>query len=174
MTRATVAEFHKDGRGRLILFSLTVVKQETDRRDGREYLMRETYDVDHSRQYGYLFHMSGAGGSDPVPVSGPYFASGDVEVKETKSTLVNRKSRKLNRTRRLRAIPKAFSCEPGHDLLNWLEYNAIQQDGVYCSTCRDYVPGDELCEHCWWCELTGWYSTPSERCDCKPEDECHA
>ena len=38
MTRATVAEFHKDGRGRLILFSLTVVKEETDRRDGRELM----------------------------------------------------------------------------------------------------------------------------------------
>lgn len=163
--RAYVAEFHKNASGRLILFSLVVIKEGTDQ-TGREWQMRATYDVDHSRQYGYIFHMSGAGGSHHVPVSGPYFASGDIEVEEQPSTLINRKARKRNRTRKLRSVPKAFALEPGRDLLHWLEQNAIEETAVYCSVCRDHMPSDQLCDHCWWCDEIGWYSTPSERCKC--------
>lgn len=172
MKRATVAEFHKEANGRFTLFSLTVVKEGDDR--GRQYLVRETYDVDHSRRYGYLFEMSGCGGSHAVPVSGPYFATREIEVEEKPSTLVNRKARKRNRTRRLRAVPKAFDVAPGQDLLGWLECHGIQQKGIWCSECRDWVPSDELCEHCWWCDASAWYSTPSERCECKSREECNA
>lgn len=165
MNRAMVGQFFKEPSGHFRLFSLTVVEEGEDR--GRAYRMRKSYDVDYSRRYGYLFHMSGAGGSHAEPVDGPYFACGDLEVEERSSTLVNKKARDRNRTRRLRAIPKAFDLEPGQDLLGWLQHNAIQQDAVWCSECKDNVPGDELCEHCWWCGEIGWYSTPSDRCGCK-------
>ena len=179
MTRAIVAEFHKDPGGRLELFSLVSIDK-----DGREYLWRTAYDVDRSRRYGYLFHESGAGGRGAVPVSGIYFASGDVSVKETPCQLVDARERSpwrgkrtrairhRNRTRRLRALPKAFDLEPGWDLLDWLEHRAINEEAVWCAECRDRLPSDELCAHCWWCEATGWYSTPSERCGCKDREAC--
>jgi hypothetical protein len=165
--RAIVAEFHKDSGGRLTLISVTSVE------DHGDYFYRKIYDVDHSKSHGYLFHQSGAGGSGPVPVNGPYFVSGNVEVKEGPNRLVNRKARKRSRTRRLRAVPVAFDLEQGWDLLDWLEHNAIQQDAVWCSVCRDHLPGDDLCEHCWWCDATGWYSTPSDRCKCKDREACY-
>jgi len=163
-----VAEFHKDSGGRFELFSLTVIE------DRGEYLSRSIYDVDHSRKYGYLFHQSGSGGAGPVPVSGIYFVRGNVDVKESPCTLINRVARKRNHTRKLRVLPKAFDLKPGWDLLDWLQHRAIEQHAVWCSKCRDHVPGEELCEHCWWCDKTGWYSTPSDRCKCKDRDECYA
>jgi hypothetical protein len=181
--RAIVAEFHKDSGGRLTLFSLTAI-QNKPAHDGGTYRSRDTYDVDHSRRYGYIFHQSGAGGGGPIPVSGIYLTSGDIAVEERPTSLVdgNDKSpwrskktaaiRKRNRTRRLRAVPKAFDMEPGWDLLDWLEHRAIDAPTVYCSTCNDRLPDTDLCEHCWWCEKKAWYSTPSERCECASRDEC--
>jgi hypothetical protein len=74
-------------------------------------------------------------------------------------------------------LPKAFLREaevlqPGWDLLDWLEHFAIHGEAVWCSVCHDYYPGEELCKHCWWCDKTGWYSTPDERCKCKDQEEC--
>lgn len=77
--------------------------------------------------------------------------------------------RARNKTRRLRAPPKAFRSETG-DLLNWLEVHGIERDSVWCSECNDSMPDDELCKHCSWCDKIGWYSTPGDRCGCSPED----
>jgi hypothetical protein len=161
MEQAIVAQFQRFS-GRIWLWSLTVIAEETTRHGTG--LMRKTYDVEYSKRYGYMFDQSGAGGSDPVIVSGLYFTSGNVTVRETPSSFVTRKARRLNPTRRLRILPGEFISELGTDLLGWLERNAIQQDSVWCSECRDRVLGQELCEHCWWCEKIGWYSTPSDRC----------
>jgi hypothetical protein len=186
MNRIIVAEFHKDSRGHLELFSLTAITESKDRGDGKTYVGKEFFDVDYSRRFGYLFHMSGGGG-DPlakVEVRGIYWASPIAKIKEKPTQLVDGNDsppwkgkktlaiRKRNRTRRLPNLPQAFKLEPGWDLLNWLENRAINDDAVYCSDCRDYVPGQELCQHCWWCDKTGWYSTPNERCKCKNRDEC--
>lgn len=178
MQRAIVAEFQKNASKRLMLFALTAIE------DHGDYLYRKLYDVDWSRRFGYLFHQSGAGGVGPVEVSGIYFVSGDVKVRERPCQLVGHddeppwrgRSTKIvrarNRTRRLRRLPRSFEPEPGKDLLDWLERHGIQEDAVYCSECRDNVPGDELCEHCWWCDQRGWYSTPSERCGCASREIC--
>jgi hypothetical protein len=184
LERSIVAEFHKDSGGRLKLFSLTTIERRVNG-DGQEYFSRDIYDVEWSRTYGYLFDQSGAGGTKIVAVSGIYFVSGDVSVKEGPTQLVDagdkppwrskrtRVIRARNRTRRLRALPKAFDLEPGWDLLDWLEHRAIPGDAVYCSTCRDFFPENSLCEHCWWCDQKHWYSTPAERCECKNREECH-
>ncbi len=181
--RSVVAEFHKKSSDRLELFSLIVVE------DRGDYLARTTYDVDYSKQYGYIFHQSGGGGAGPVPISGIYFVGGaiNVKVKESPCQLVSRDDRppwrgkktriirERNKTRRLRSLPNAFDMKPGWDLLDWLQWRAIQEDAVYCSICRDHVPGDTLCEHVWWCEKAGWYSTDREgQCECKSQDECSA
>jgi hypothetical protein len=182
--RTIVAEFHKSAGKRLTLWSLTVLERGED--GGREYISRTYYDVNWSRSYGYLFHQSGAGGGDDVEVGGIYFVSGDVTIKEMPCQLVDARDkppwrgrrtrviRARNRTRRMRALPKAFDIKPGHDLLDWLQWNAIQQEAVYCSICRDDLPGDQLCAHTWWCDEIGWYSTPSEPCGCAPGADCHS
>ena len=183
--RAMVAEFHKNSNGRLELFSLTAFTSHVAQHDGKTYLSRDTYDVDYSREYGYIFHLSGGGGGHTVEVSGIYFTSGKVKIKEKPCQLVSpadkppwrsketRIIRERNKTRRLRKLPKAFRFEPGADILDWLESNAIRDEAVYCSECRDWVPGESLCGHCWWCDKSGMYSTPDERCKCKSRKECY-
>lgn len=180
--REIVAEFHKDSGGRLSLWSVTVISEKTLRDgSGETYFSRDFYDVEKSRQYGYLYHQSGAGGSGPVPVEGIYFASDGVKVEERPCQLVDGKDkspwrgkktraiRKRNRTRRLRTLPKAFTPSATGDLMDWLEVEGIEQRAVWCSECRDFYPSDELCKHCSWCSKIGWYSTPTERCKCSPK-----
>jgi hypothetical protein len=176
--RATVVEFHKDSGGRFHPFSLTVIE------DHGAYLYRKIYDVEHSRKYGYVFHQSGFGGSGPVKVDCPYFTTGTITIEETPCQLVDGKdrppwrSRKTkairarNRPRQLRALPKAFTVEPGQDILDWLEHHAIEGDAVWCATCRDWFPEDSVCDHVWWCDKSCWWSTPSERCGCKSRAKC--
>lgn len=181
------AEFHKDSGGRIKLFSLTAIMKKVSRHDGKTYRGREGYDVDWSKEYGYIFHNSGGGGDHTVEVSGIYFTSGDVQVKETPCTLVDYRDkppwrskrtkavRQRNRTRRLDRLPKAFDMKDAQNLLEWLQRNGIEGDAVYCSICRDCFPGTDdwnLCEHCWWCDKTGDYSTPTECCKCKSREEC--
>lgn len=161
MTRGVVAEFHKSAGGRLRLFAITTLTEEIGH-DKRLWIGRTGYDVDYSRTYGcYIWHESSGGGDDVIEVSGPYFKSGDVEVKEEPTTLVDGRDkppwkskrtaaiRKRNRTRQMKALPKAFVLNEGEDLIDWLENNAIQDESVYCSTCRDDLPSEQLCEHCW-------------------------
>jgi hypothetical protein len=184
MARNIVAQFHKRAGGRFDLWSVTTIEEEAARDgSGETWLSRKVYNVDWSRKYGYLYHHSGSGGSGVVEVDCIYFASGDVEIKENPCTLCERSKttgrwktraiRALNKTRRLRALPKAFQLPDG-DLMDWLEVNGIEGNSVYCSECHDHLPGDSLCEHCWWCDKTGWWSTPSARCKCKSREECLA
>lgn len=170
-----LAEFHKSRGGVLSLFAVWVFEDIP----GRDHLGMHSYDVEHSRSYGYMFDMSGFGGADrKVEVSGVYFCDGPVKVEivEKPTDLISsgdrppyrsaatRRVRELNRTRRLRQLPKEFRCNDGADLMVWLRRNAIEQDSVWCSTCRDRMPGDSLCEHVRWCDQAGWYVTPDDDC----------
>lgn len=170
-SRKVVALFHKQPNGRLEMFSLTTL-QRVQGYYGPA-IERNDYNVDWSKKYGYLWNMCGSGGGDtPIPVDGIYYASRDVTVLERPSALTNRAARRRNKTRRLPALPRKFLCNGG-DLIDWLENNAIQGDSVYCSACRDCLPEDSLCDHCWWCDKIGWWSTPSERCGCANRESCH-
>lgn len=183
MARDIVAEFYKSAGGRVTLDSMTVLAEERGH-DGTTYVRRSIYDVDYSRRYGYLWHMSGFGGDHLNEVRGIYWVSGNPQIKELPTQLVDRRDkppwtgkrtlviRRRNRTRRLPKLPKAFDLQPGWDLLDWLENCAIRDEAVWCSKCRDYVSGQELCQHCWWCDKTGDYSTPDEPCSCKSREEC--
>lgn len=178
------AEFHKDAGKRLNLFSMTVVS-ESIHHDGKTYHHVDGYDVDWSKTYGcYVFHNSSSGIMSPV--SGIYFLSGDIKVKEEPCTLVDARDkppwrgkrtriiRERNRTRRLRKLPKAFDMEGVDNLLEWLELNGIEAGASYCSECKDWLPedADDLCDHVWWCSKTCLYSTPDERCSCSNREEC--
>lgn len=181
--REIIAEFHKTAGKRLELFSLITI-EEKEGHDGQKVLSRSIYDVDWSRTYGYVFHESGSGGRDVVEVSGIYWVSGGSKVRELPTTLVSSSDKppwkskatlaiqRRNRTRRLRKLPKVFHLEEGQDLLAWLEREAIEDETVWCSTCRDWLPSQDICRHIWWCDRSCSYSTPDERCKCKDREEC--
>lgn len=181
------AEFHKDSSGRLQLFSLWVITEEVSRYDGKMYRGSDGYDVEWSKEFGsYIFHNSSSGFHEPE-VSGIYYTSGDIKIKEKPCQLVDAKDsppwkgkrtkviRERNRTRRLRKLPKLFDVAGGSNLLEWLQENGIESAVEYCSICRDWLPTSEewrLCEHIWWCGKIGGWSTPNERCDCKGREGC--
>ncbi len=167
--RAVVSQFFRGKSGYPILNSVTVISEEVSRHDGKTYLARYEYDIEWSRCCDcYLFHKSGSGGSDDVEVSGLYHVTGDVEVKQSPCEWVSSRDRepwrgratrlvrKLNRTRRLNLPPRHIQLRE--------ELEGIEIEAVWCNECRDWVRGDYLCEHCWWCDKTCWYSTPTERC----------
>lgn len=161
--RKIVGQFHKRASGALELIQLTTIDRES----------ATGYDVDLSKRYGYIFNESSSGCARPVVVDGIYYASRGVLIKEEPNRLVNSVARLRNKTRRIARMPAKFRCDGG-DLLDWLERNGIQQDPVWCDECRDYVAGDDLCEHCWWCNEIGWYSTPGDPCGCvSPKDGDH-
>lgn len=188
LKREIVAEFFKDSGDRVRLNNLTIFQEEVSNYDRKVYVSRQYWDVDYSRQYGYLFHMSGCGGDGPVEVSGIYHVKGDLEIVEKDPQWVDSRDnppfekrartkaiRKRNRTRCLSRLPKTFDLSDGEDIFDWLCSNGIEGDSVWCSKCRDCFPGTDdwnLCVHCWWCDKTGDYSTPTERCNCKNRDEC--
>lgn len=182
-----VGTFFKSAGGRLTLDSLTTFTNEHSDYYKKHYVSRTGYDVDYSRRFGYLYHESSGGGDNTVEVSGIYFTSGKIDIKEKPAQFVDvhdkppwrgkgtKAIRKRNRTRRLSVLPKAFDMEGCEDLLDWLGRNAIESGAVYCSTCKDYFPGYQecdMCGHIWWCEKTGWWSTPSERCNCNNREAC--
>lgn len=183
--RSVISTFLRTAGRRTHLWSLVVIEP-TRGHDGKTYLSQYLYDVEWSRRFGYIFHMSGAGGFD-LEVEGLYHVSGDLhgeKVTEKPCRLIDpndrppyrsaktKAIRDRNKTRRIR-LPKQFQGEP--DVLAWLELNGINSDAVFCATCDDWLPGDNACDWCphiWWCEKTGWYSTPSERCGCSSREQC--
>jgi hypothetical protein len=47
----------------------------------------------------------------------------------------------------------------GGDLWDW----AIQCECEHCSICGDSFPDNDLCEHIYWDDEAGWWSTPDSR-----------
>lgn len=185
-TIGVVGHFYRAPNGETRLFTLTVISEGYSRHNDKIYISRKVYDVEWSKKYGYLFHNSGSGGGNVVKVDGLFFCSGDVEIERDRCQLVDARDnppwrskrtiriRRINATRRMMRLPRHVDLQPGQDLSTWLGWNGIEQDPVYCSECRDWVPGDELCKHCWWCDKRCWYSTPSDRCGHASREECDA
>lgn len=181
--RAIIAMFYRPASGVPRLHALTLVNDYICY-DGQIIRSRTEYDVEWSRSYGYyIFHQSGCGGGERVTASGLYYASGPASVNEQSAQWCDSRDkppwhgrrtriiRKRNRTRRMARLPRHIDLDPGQDLLAWLEHNGVDQDAVYCSECVDWVRGDHLCEHTWWCDQIGWYSTPGDPCG-HDREEC--
>lgn len=165
--RVILAEFFLHEDGRYELRSLYTWSKSLSRRGWGGRL--STYDVDWCRRDGcYLFHMSGTGGKPPLDVSGPYWTPSTRYVREVPCELVHEGARQRNKTARLVQIPVDLQgCE---DLLQYLQTHEREETSVFCQTCRDDLPSDDLCAHCWWCDRTEWFSTPQERsrgCRCE-------
>jgi hypothetical protein len=185
--REILAEFWKDEDGRLWLNSMSVLAPYRFH-DGTMGHSLTHYDVDWCKRDAlYLFHASGGGGKLPQEVRGIYWRSEGFRVFERAAIWCNgdgdgidyaktKYIRMRNRTRRLKQLPAEFRnvehfewpvaggravVTPG-DLLDWLQQNGQQEDAVYCGECKDDLPGDDLCEHCWWCDTFGDYRTPTE------------
>lgn len=195
--REVVGHFWKDSSKRVRLTALTVLQEVNSHAAGGVYVSREEWDVDYSKTFGYLFHNSGGGGDDSIEVSGIYHVSANCIARrllgeplgELRTPVIVEKEpqwvgrdakgtkviRKRNKTRRIFKLPKTIDLSEGEDLLDWLQTNGIEGDAVWCSTCKDFFPGQDdynLCKHCWWCDKTGNYSTPSDRCTCKDREGC--
>lgn len=187
MRRVVIAQFFQSAFGAPKIHSIVTIADVIGHQ-GSPYTERRGYDVEWSRHFDcYLYHHSGCGGGAEVVMSGLYHVSGNAgmaRIKEKPAEWVHSRDkppwrskqtrliRKRNRTHRLLSLPKHIRTEGGGDLLDWLARNGIEQDAVHCSECQDWLPGNELCRHCWWCDKTGWYSTPWERCECKDREEC--
>lgn len=180
--RAIVATFFRAANGVTRMHALTTI-EDFDCSDGRVIRSRKYYDVDWSRRSDcYLFHCSGGGGGEPIEVEGLFFTSGPVELLRRPPTWCSSRGpiegpatqriRRRNPTRRMMLLPAHIKPRPGHDLLDWLKWDNIEQDAVFCSECRDMIRGDYLCKHTWWCDKVGWYSTPSDRCGHGGGEEC--
>lgn len=179
-----VGHFYRSGNGDTRLFALTVIREGVSRHTGGAYISKGTYDVEWSKRYGYLFGMTGCGGGGrTVEVDGLFHCSGDIEIERKPCRLVDlrdkprycgratRRIRRINATRRMMRPPIHIDLRHGQNLFDWLVSNGIEQDAVWCAECRDWVRGDYLCKHCWWCDKNRWYSTPSESCG-HPREEC--
>lgn len=201
--REVISLFYKDKSNRVRLNSLVVLQEERSRNNVETFLVRQEWDVVFSRRFGYIFHNSGCGGDESIEVSGIYHTTTNYVAKkllgkplgELVAPVIIEKNpqwvdsrdnppfddqprtiavRKRNQTRRLNKLPKHIDSQPGQDVLDWLENNGIEGESVWCSICRDYMPGENynLCDHCWWCEHTGTYSTPNDRCSCETYENC--
>jgi len=178
-----VGHFYRSPSGDTRLFTLTVIQKGVSRHTGESYISKNIYDVEWSKLHGYLFNMTGGSSGRTVEVDGLFHCSGDVEIIRTPCRLVDPRDRphyrgrattrirRINATRRMMRPPRHIDMQPGQNLFDWLYCNGIEQDAVYCSECHDWVRGDELCAHCWWCDKNCWYSTPSDRCG-HPREEC--
>jgi hypothetical protein len=179
--RDILASFFMDEDHKLWLNSMSVLGPPEVGYDGKEYRGLSHYDVDWCKTYGYyIFHMSGGGGDIPQSVDGLYWRTEGFRVKEKATKLcqpaegggidkaATKYIRLRNRTRRLNSLPKDLRGES--DLLAFLECHGVQDESVYCSVCQDDLPGDGHCEHVWWCDHVGWWSTPEERTTYGPEE----
>lgn len=170
LSREVVAMFFKDARNRVRLNNLVVLQEERSNSYG-VYVCKQFWDVDYSKEFGYIYHMSGAGGGDPIEVSGLYHTTATTVAKRLlgeplvaleglkivekppqwvdardKDSFDNKPRtltvRKRNRTRRLNKLPKHIDLQPGQDMLDWLRVNGIESNSVWCSICRDCFPGE--------------------------------
>ncbi len=118
------------------------------------------YNLDWCNRDGTLYqHDSGGGAAGVIEVYGrsTYWASAGVQIKEKPS--------KGYPVKRLKRLPRRWP-------LSRIFAEAEEGETEYCSTCDDWLPTDDadrICDHIWWCDKKGWWSTPQERCgeDCK-------
>lgn len=173
--QAVAVAFFKKPNGRFELFSIFTS-------EGPDFRSCSGYDVDWCKRDGVYYYHNSSGSpllpNDPIEIDGIYWCLRPEIVKAKRCNLIGRENRKRNKTRRLLTIPKAFTHDRWNanksysDIFDWLQENGIEDSTNYCSECEDSIPDGEPCEHIWWCDEHGIWSTPTERdrgfkCDCE-------
>lgn len=156
-TRVIFVEYH-DGRPHSVVTRTRHVAH-----DGKPYHAIEYYDFDWCERDGAMYyHLSGAGGGAKFslyPCSSPY------QVWAAKGVKLVREDTKG----RWHPATILDSPLPGWPLDRLFDM-AWESETEYCPVCRDDFPSDDaytLCDHVWWCDESGDWSKPGERC---PDD----
>lgn len=156
-SRRIIMVVYHDGRPHSV-----VTESEERGHDGRLYLCVDQWDFDWCQRDRTLYrHLSGCGGGKEFALYGctsPYqvWAAADVTL------IQNAVPPGYFAATRLKSPLKAWPLSKLFDMSEEEESGC-----VYCSECRDHLPGDDsyhLCEHVRWCDRAGWWSTPDERC----------
>jgi hypothetical protein len=134
---------------------------ETTAREDNSY--GDTYDVEWCRRDKQLYyHNSGCGPIRPFKVGSgtTYWAAKGIAVDAEEGAI------RLDRAKGKEQFERRLAGD----------YNVSTFDEsacTYCSVCDDHLPSEdtyEPCEHVWWCDDAGWWSTPGERCPWDCED----
>ena len=56
--------------------------------------------------------------------------------------------------------PNAFGYDMVTEIPDDILREASEGSTYYCTICDDFLPGDFMCNHVWWCETLGWYAGP--------------
>lgn len=125
--------------------------------DDGEIRGRNYYDVEYCKRDKQLYyHFSGGGGTEALePQEGVVFwTAPDFPVKPEPGAV--RRKRATYRKK----LEEAFNGQ-------WFD-GISESECEYCPVCDDHLPtedvGFSLCDHVWWCDDTGWWSKPGERC----------
>jgi hypothetical protein len=128
----------------------------------------DQYDVDWSKALGeYWYHCSG-GGPGPHEATGIYWASPGANIVETECRLVDPEARERNKTRRLTELPEWFA--PHKTVREFLERECTEGQGAWCDACG-WLPDDQHCEHCYWCDDCNDYIERGEKCEHMAESQ---
>lgn len=141
--------------------------------DGKPFSVtttNSTYDVEWCKRDECLyFHESGGGGIDswfPVTPQSVYWLRPDLKP----SISIRREPYYRDATAQDDIGTRLAEPLPDYPLDLIISECGNDGECEYCPTCDDHLPtsdGYELCDHVFWCETTGWWSKPGERC---PDD----
>ena len=108
------------------------------------------YDFDWSKHFGCHIHDMSSFGGDPYiqHAHHRWWAADGVAVR------LAHPAGPAPAETRMEALPPDFGNPLGE---------GIDDRALWCAECNDCFPSDEPCEHCWWDEEEGAYSTPDER-----------
>lgn len=115
----------------------------------------QDYDLDWCKRDDRLYwHQSGGWPDRPIVIGKlvegtvKFWATGDIKIKDGHNG--------VSLSRPLRKFPLKTLLDPDNEM-----------ETIYCSECDDHLPTEDSpnpCDHIWWCKVTGWWSTPDERC----------
>jgi hypothetical protein len=112
------------------------------------------YDFTYSKIFNQLYYHNSSGGRDFYAYDGQYWVDEEFLYLMRNYRSTREKVALPDPAKRLLEIPQ--------DLQDELTF-AIEKDVVCCSKCEDWFPEDDHCQHVFWCERCGDWSTPFSR-----------
>lgn len=115
---------------------------------------RHVYNVEFSKAFNHWIRsLTGFfGDKTPYPLTtwdgkGKFWAADGVLLQDA------------DKVKRLKQLPRHYSND-------WFRNTFSAGTILGCSTCNDWFPDEpgDYCEHIWWCDICGDWSTPDERC----------